>query len=95
MNQCIYSPAARRDLLELYEYIAQDRPDAAQRFIEHLEATCQWLAVDREMGERVEGLRQGARMFSYEKYVIFYEIVANDIRVLRIVHGARDFGLLF
>lgn len=53
------------------------------------------LAADREMGERVDRLRQGARMFSMEKYVIFYEIVANDIRVLRIVHGARDFSLLF
>lgn len=42
MNQCIYSPAARLDLLEIYEYIAQDRLDAAQRFIERLEDDCQW-----------------------------------------------------
>jgi toxin ParE1/3/4 len=95
MNNCIYSPAARRDLLELHEYIAQDRPDAARRFIERLEDTCQWLAVDREMGERVDRLRQNARMFSVERYVIFYEIVADDIHVLRIVHGSRDFNLLF
>jgi toxin ParE1/3/4 len=82
-------------LLEIYECIAQDRPDAALRFIERLEGTCQWLATEREMGQRADGLRHGARIFSHEKYVIFYEIVANDIRVLRIVHGARDYGLLF
>ena len=95
MNTCIYSPAARRDQLELYEYIAQDRPEAAWRFVERLEATCQRLAADREMGERVDRIRQDARIFSVENYVIFYEIVADDIQVLRIVHGSRDFSLLF
>ena len=47
------------------------------------------------MGERVDRIRQDARIFSVENYVIFYEIVADDIQVLRIVHGSRDFSLLF
>jgi toxin ParE1/3/4 len=94
MNQCIYSPAARLDLLEIFDYIARDRPTAAQRLIERLEETCQWLAFEREMGERADRIRPGSRMFTVGSYVIFYEVVADDIRVLRIVHGARDFGLL-
>jgi toxin ParE1/3/4 len=95
MNQCIYSLAARLDLLELYDYIAQESPDAARRMIERLEEICEWLAVNREMGERGDRIRPGARLYSVGNYVIFYEIAGDDIRVLRVMHGARDYNLLF
>ena len=95
MNRCTYSPAARLDLIELHDYIARDRPAAAARFIDRLEQTCAWLAINREIGERVDWVRQGARMFPVGNHIIFYTIVEQDIQVLRVVHGARDFNLLF
>jgi plasmid stabilization system protein ParE len=34
-------------------------------------------------------------MFPVGNHIIFYTIVEQDIQVLRVVHGARDFNLLF
>ena len=46
-------------------------------------------------GQRRDDLDQNIRAFVVRPYVIFYELSAGGIHVAHIVHGARDFPLLF
>jgi plasmid stabilization system protein ParE len=46
-------PLAETDLEEIWWYIAQDNPDAADRFLEKIEEPCSTLANFPQMGRAV------------------------------------------
>ena len=51
MGQLIYSPLARRDLSQIWDYIAEDNPVAADRVLREIDAQCRQLARSPELGE--------------------------------------------
>jgi toxin ParE1/3/4 len=86
-----YSPPAAMDLCDNAEYIARDKPDAAYRWVEAIEETCERLALNPEMGERRYIRNLGhCRSFTCGKYVIFFRGVADGVEIIRIVRGDRD-----
>ena|SRR6516162_1787425 len=96
-----FSPQAWQDALEIVAYIASDNPNAAARFVPALEATYGQLVALPGMGSvrhvRHEGL-QGVRIMpvtGFESYIIFYIAAGTGIKVLRILHAARDFPPIF
>lgn len=95
MKQYRVSDAARSDLDELWFYIAQDNPDAADRFIRALVSRFPMLAAMPEMGLQREELAIRLRSFSIGNYVIFYRLMENGVEVVRVLHGARDLPPLF
>jgi len=85
------SAQARHDLGEIFEYIAQDNPEAAIRFTNQLLETAFSLENAPLMGGRAKG-RFKVRIIVHCPYLIFYrlETKENRIDVLRFWHGARD-----
>ena len=63
MTECVFSPRSRRDLDEIYDYIADENLDAAEKFIERIEDTCQLLALRRKIGKDRSDLRSGLWRF--------------------------------
>jgi toxin ParE1/3/4 len=95
MSSPYFSPSARRDLLEILEYIARDNPGAALGHVERLEETCQMLAENPHSGTARDDLMPNLRAWSAGNYVIFFRAADDGIEVERVVHGARDYGKLF
>jgi toxin ParE1/3/4 len=101
MSEIRVRPAARRDLVEQAAYIAQDNPEASERFLLRAEETCELLSKMPGMG-RIWTWQSvtlsGVRSFpvrDFQKYLIFYRPLHEGIEVLRVLHGARDLpGLL-
>jgi toxin ParE1/3/4 len=96
-----FSPQAWDDVREIVAYIASDNPDAAARFVPALEATYTQLAALPGMGS-VRTFRrkdlQGVRMVpvtGFEQYLLFYVTMLRRVKVLRILHAARDFPTIF
>lgn len=89
------SAAARMDLEEIWLYIAQDNPDAADRFIRAIISRFPKLAMTPELGRRREELSPRLRSFPLNNYVIFYRPTENGIEIARVLHGARDLPPLF
>jgi toxin ParE1/3/4 len=92
----IILPAARADLMDQFDYIAQDSLDAANRFLAAAAASFGQIAQMPRMGRsrrvrnpRLAGLRQWA-IQGFEKHLIFYRETTQGIEVLRVLHGARD-----
>ena len=50
MSRLCFSPASRQDLVQILDYIAQDNPQAAVRFVDQIEQKCQSLAESPGMG---------------------------------------------
>jgi len=95
------TPQARRDLLELADFIAQDSLDAAERFLDAAEETFNLLAKMPEMGTpcgfqstEAAGLRVWS-IAGFENHLIFYRPIEDGIDVIRIIHGARDIAAIF
>jgi toxin ParE1/3/4 len=60
--------------------------DQATRYIDALEACCQRLANNPQMGRTCEDVRPGLRRMEYERHVLFYRVEAEGILVSRILH---------
>lgn len=89
MNLLI-SSSARDDLRGIYIRIAQDRPVAADRFIERLKSRFHLLAQFPDVGTAREDLGSGIRAFSFRTYVIYFRAVGEDLLIERVLHGSRD-----
>ena len=95
MNQYRVSEAAKSDLDEIWFYIAQDNPDAADKFIRALVSRFPTLASMPDLGRKREELAARLRSLPVGRYVIFYRPMENGVEIARVLHGARDFPPLF
>jgi toxin ParE1/3/4 len=101
LSPSLFSPQAWQDALDIVEYIATDNPDAAARFVPALEATYAQIAALPGLGSSRTFQRtdlQGVRIMpvtGFEHYLIFYTALRKHVKVLRILHAARDFPTIF
>jgi len=88
-------PRAADDLIDIWDFIADDSITRADAFIDDVDAKFQLLAEQPRLGRSREELAPGLRSFPFGRYVIFYEVIPDGIAVVRVLHGARDLGPLF
>lgn len=93
-------PRAQADIDDTVEYLGQDNPDAARRFLTATEQTFQQLLVTPGLGQvreylnpKLRGLRSW-RIRRFERWLTFYRPTDDGIEVVRILHGARDLAPL-
>jgi toxin ParE1/3/4 len=80
---------------EIWFYIAQDDPEAADKFIRAIVSRFPKFAAMPELGRQREELSPRLRSFPVGRYVIFYRPMKNGIEIVRVLHGARDLPPLF
>lgn len=80
---------ALSDLDELMDYIAQDNPEAATKVAGEIWETTRMLSNHPAMGKpgRVSGTRE--MVVTGTSYIVPYRVVANEVQILRVLHGAR------
>ena len=90
----VLTPEARSDLESILLYIAEDSPDAAERVRLELYEGLQKLARFPGLGHyHDELLSRKYRFWNFYSYVVVYAWEARPIRVVSIVHGARDLAV--
>jgi toxin ParE1/3/4 len=74
--------------------------EVAERFFEAVRESCERIAAMPEIGRSQEtyspklvGMRRW-HVKGFDKFLIFYRILPDEIEILRIVHGARDLPTL-
>src|SRR4051794_8132634 len=90
MPKIVRTFPARGDLRQIWLYTAQHNPAAADRLIDRIERTLVSLARNPSMGELVAQYRPGLRRFTVGKYVLYYEPIKGGVRLVRLLHGARE-----
>ena len=83
-------PLAIEDFNEIIDSIAEDNPAAAIEQGDEIESQIAGLTVNRLMGRngRVKGTRE--LVVVRTPYIVAYRIKKNDILILRVLHGARN-----
>jgi toxin ParE1/3/4 len=95
MARLLRTADSRDDLTAIWLYIAQDNVTAADRLVQEIDRTLNLLASFPHIGEAVEQLRPATRRFNIGNYQLFYEPIADGIRLLRVFHAARRIEELF
>ena len=90
MPRVLRKPLARADLLEIWNYVADDSPANADRLLDIINKQCQTLARFPKMGRARNELGASLRSFPVGNYVIFYRELSKGIEIIRVLHGARD-----
>lgn len=88
-----FSRQARSDLRSIVESIAKDSPQAARRYGRLLSDRAQSLTEFPERGAALRG-HPTARRLVVGPYLIIYKPDCGLVRILRILHGARDLDAL-
>ena len=95
MKRFRVADAARTDLDNIWNYIAHDDLEAADRFVRLLISKFPILASMPEMGLKRDELSPGLRIFPVHNYIIFYRPIKEGVEIVRVLHGARDLPPLF
>jgi plasmid stabilization system protein ParE len=91
MSQFILSPLAKGDLDEIWEYIAVDNLDAAERWLAEVDKAVHLLAERPNLGHTRKDLTDKKVLFwPVGRYLIIYRADRRPIEVVRIVSGYRD-----
>ena len=95
MPQVTRRPLAETDILEIWDYIADDSLAAADRWVDQVDKQFRVLATQPMMGRARDELAPGVRSFPFGRYVVFYVPLDDGIDVVRVLHGARDIDAVF
>lgn len=90
MAKLVWTEEALRWLEDIFEYIAQDNPEAAARTVQGIYERAQALVDHPEMGERYAGSVRHVRILLYDHYRIAYLVRPERVDVLGVFHGALD-----
>ncbi len=91
MSRYVLGRDAERDLDDLWEYIAQDSVDAADRLIAEIFEAFELLARNPGIGHKREDLTKFAVLFwPVGNYLIIYRTVGSLVEIVATVHGKRD-----
>ncbi len=85
-----FSPKSRQDLLDIGDYIAKDSLANARRFVGRLMEQCQRIGNTPLAYTGREDLAPGLRMAPMGRYVVFFRVIDDTVRIERVLHGARD-----
>jgi toxin ParE1/3/4 len=80
---------AEEDLIEIWTYIAQDNPGAADRLLDTLDEKSRQLADNPRLGAERLDIGPGVRSWRVRSYLILYREYDGGVEVVRYVHGAR------
>ncbi|TWU09367.1 Plasmid stabilization system protein [Symmachiella macrocystis] len=92
MARLFITPQAKIDLGDIWSYIAQDNPAAADELLGQIDTAFGLIAATPDIGFRLDMIRPGIRCKPVKRnYLIFYDHREETVRILRILHAARNY----
>ena len=89
-NRIIRTPRAKLDLIEIWEFIAEDSESAADRLLDRLDQVLAMLRDNPLAGRARPELAPEIRSHPVGNYVLFYRPIPDCIELVRVLSGYRD-----
>lgn len=92
MSEIIWTQVALDDLAGIRDYIARDSLYYAEKFVDDVFTAVERLEQFPESGRKVpERNDQNFREIIFGMYRIIYRLVRDNVYIVTVVHGKRDF----
>lgn len=92
----VLTPRAKSDLFEIWCYIAENNPEAADRVERAIFDACAFVAKNPLLGHVRPDLTIRPVRFCtvtrYPNYAIVYRPETSPLQIIAVVHGKRDVG---
>ena len=98
MSRKIYilSEIADKDLEDIFDYTFDEFGfDQAEKDLLEIEEIFRNLIINPQIGKKRDEIKQGLYSFPKDNHIIFYRILDNHIRIVRVLHGSRDIPKYF
>jgi len=90
MPRLRYSEQSKSDLKEIARFIANDKPDAARKWVSKLREKCRLASKHPEIGDERPELGDGIRSTYLGSYVIFFRRNDGFVEIVRVIRGDVD-----
>lgn len=94
MSRYQFAPQAADDLFGIWNYIARDSVEAANRLEDAVYDACAFPAAGPLRGKIRKDLTQLPLRFwtlqPFPNYVIVYDPATDPLQIIRVLHGSRD-----
>lgn len=94
MMKVHFSVEAEADLDAVVDHIAGERPRAAFEWLRRTKKRCRALGDMPHIGTARWPDQPRRRMLAAGNYVVIYEVEPRQVNILRVIHAARDWGVL-
>jgi toxin ParE1/3/4 len=84
------SPQARRDLIEIWNTIAEDNERAADKILDRIEDVLRMLKDNPNAGRSRPELAPELRSFPIVNYMLFYRRNASGVELVRVLSTRLD-----
>jgi toxin ParE1/3/4 len=85
------SPESDNDLDGIFDYTEREFGiDKAVQYVSGFDDVFEQLVKNPKTGRERNEIRSGLRSIIKESHVVFYRILKDRIRIVRILHGSRD-----
>jgi len=88
--RCFFSPLAETDLEEIADYIARDNSRRALSFVGEIRERCKKIEAFPEAAPLHSEYGEGVRVIPFGRYLIFYTVQPEEIRIERILSAWRN-----
>src|SRR6478609_6237649 len=90
------SEEADSDLEEIFDYtVEQYNVEQAIKYLSGFETVFEFLCVHPESGRKRNEIRDGLRSITNQSHIVFYRILNERIRIVRVLHSRRDLNKHF
>jgi len=90
MKRFVLTPRAKQDVNDIWDYIANDNIEAADRVLGALTNAIVKLSKSPGIGHWREETDKRHRFFLVYSYMIVYRHETKPLQIIRILHAARD-----
>jgi toxin ParE1/3/4 len=84
------SEKAKKDLLQIFSYVAARNQFAADKIIEAIDSKFEQLSRFPFIGRERRNLSEGLHSIVVRRYLIFYTVERDRIIIVRVIDGRMD-----
>jgi toxin ParE1/3/4 len=95
LSRCVITLNASQDLNTISDYFMSRNIETGERLLEEFNQKCVKLLQFPKMGKSYAAIRPWLRGILLNGYIIFYEVMEDEIIILRVVSGRQNLETLF
>lgn len=90
MTTLTYLPSFEADALDIWLYVAQDNPSAADRLVDRLYKRCEILRAHPNAGPLRPDIAMDCRQLVETPMLVLYRVVGDEVQLVRALYQGRN-----
>lgn len=92
----VLSEIADSDLEDIFDYTVREFGfKQAENYLREIEEVFNFLFTNPSLGRTRSEIKEYLFSFPKDNHVVFYRVLENHIRIVRVLHGSRDLPTFF